>query len=152
MPSSKGSPAEGNLGDLFLRTSRVVRHRWIHALAPWEVSPHQARALRLIGDLEPVRPGVLADHLRIAARSVTDVADSLEERGYVSRGPDPDDRRATVLRLTPSGRKVRTAIDDSRREEAEDYFARLSERDRAALARILRRLDEDPGQPGPRGG
>lgn len=135
------------LGDLFLRTSRQVRQRWAASLTRWDLAPHQGRALRLVADLEPVRPGILAEHLRIAPRSVTDVVDALEQRGIIERRPDPLDRRATVLQLTAAGREIREAIDASRREEADDFFGRLSERDQAALRRILTRLAVDDSAP-----
>ena len=36
-----------------------------------------------------MRPSVLAERLRIAPRSATEVVDALEARGLVERGPDP---------------------------------------------------------------
>ncbi len=131
------------LGDLFLLTSRQVRHRWAASLTPWDLAPHQGRALRLVADLGPVRPGVLAEHLRIAPRSVTDVVDALEQRGLVERRPDPGDRRATVLRLTAAGRKVRAAIDASRRETVDDFFGWLSGPDQVTLRHLLVQLTTD---------
>lgn len=146
MPPAEPEPVVP-LGDLFLRTSRQVRQRWAASLTPWDLAPHQGRALRLVAELEPVRPGVLAEHLRIAPRSVTDVVDALEQRGFLERRPDPGDRRATVLHLTPAGREVRRAIDVSRREEADDFFGRLSVRDQTTLRRILLRLAAEPPTP-----
>jgi DNA-binding MarR family transcriptional regulator len=147
MPPTETDPVVP-LGDLFLRTSRQVRQRWAASLTPWDLAPHQGRALRLVAELEPVRPGVLAEHLRIAPRSVTDVVDALEERGFLERRPDPGDRRATVLHLTRAGREVREAIEASRREEADDFFGRLPDRDQAALRRILERLATEPAATG----
>jgi DNA-binding MarR family transcriptional regulator len=74
---------------------------------------------------------------------VTDVVDSLEERGLVARAPDPSDRRATIVSLTARGRRVLDELDAARRADHESYFADLSERDREALARILGRLVDD---------
>lgn len=137
------TPEPVSLEDLFLESSRRIRRRWMRALAPWEVAPQQARALRLVGELQPVRPGVLAEQLRIAPRSVTDVVDALEKRGHLVREPDPADRRAVVLSLTREGAAVERAIAKARREATADHFARLSATDRAALTRILRRLATD---------
>ena len=66
-----------------------------------------------------MRPSVLADHLRIAPRSATEVVDALEERGWVQRSPDPTDRRATTSTLTGAGRELVAAIDDVRRRASE---------------------------------
>ena len=141
MPSPERR-TDPTLGDLFLGAARAVRRRWTAALAPWDLPPPQARALRVVGEPQPVRPGVLAERLHIAPRSVTDVVDALDERGLLTREPDPDDRRATVLRLTADGEHVRRAIESTRRDAQEDYFATLSDDDRATLWRILHELEE----------
>lgn len=123
-----------------MQVARGLRRRFAATLEPWGVTPHESRALRVIGEHEPTRLGVVAQHLRIAPRSVTDVVDSLEARGFVAREPDPSDRRATRVALTAQGREVLDELDTARRADHESYFADLSERDRAALTRILRRL------------
>ncbi|WP_106297914.1 MarR family winged helix-turn-helix transcriptional regulator [Knoellia remsis] len=123
-----------------MEVARTLRRRSAAMLEPWGITPHESRALRVIGTHEPTRLGVVAQHLRIAPRSVTDVVDSLESRELVTREPDPEDRRATRVRLTAQGRSLLTDLDRERRADQEAYFAGLSDRDRAALTRILRRL------------
>lgn len=77
------------------------------------------RALCAVARHERLRPAELARHLRVAPRSVTDVP------------------------LTDAGRHLVAETDSARRADAEASFARLSERDRAALRRILTMLDQD---------
>ena len=134
---------EADLGDLVMRVARGLRQRGAAVTAPWDLAPHQARALRVVARHGQVRPGRIAAHLRVAPRSVTDVIDALEERGLVERAPDPDDRRATVVTLTAPGRRLVDEIDEARRTDAHSFFSQLSERDRATLRRILATLDED---------
>ena len=139
-----GEPAaDPDLGDLVMRVARSLRRRGAEAMAPWDLAPHQVRALRVVGHHEGIRPGELAAHLRVAPRSVTDVVDALEERGLLERHQDPADRRATVLALTASGQRLVDETGAARRADADAYFARLSERDRATLRRILTHLDDD---------
>jgi DNA-binding MarR family transcriptional regulator len=126
------------LGELVMRAARTQRRRWGEVLAPWALSPHQARALRVVVTREGARLGDLADALRIAPRSATEVADALQERGLVERSPDPTDRRAVLLRATAEGRRVQAEVDAARRADTRDLFARLSAADRAELARLLR--------------
>jgi DNA-binding MarR family transcriptional regulator len=130
------------LGDLVMRVARVQRRRWREALAPWDLSPHQARALRVVCAHDGVRLSELAEALRIAPRSATEVADGLQERGLVERAADPADRRAVVLRPTDAGRRVQQEVDDARAADSHDLFARLSAADRDELARILRSLSD----------
>ena len=95
-----GDEPTGELGELLMRVARAQRRRWREALAPWDLSPHQARALRVISEHDGVRLSDLAEALHIAPRSATEVADGLQQRGLVERTPDPGDRRAVLLRLT----------------------------------------------------
>ncbi|EWT02369.1 MarR family transcriptional regulator [Intrasporangium oryzae NRRL B-24470] len=139
-PDDAGAP----LDELLLGAARALRRRWSTGLDPLDLSPHDARALRVIGHHGPTRLGVVAEHLRIAPRSATDVVDRLERRGLVERAPDPGDRRATTVRLTSAGETVLGEVDAARRVGAEEFFGRLSDRERRTLATVLARLD--PGR------
>jgi DNA-binding MarR family transcriptional regulator len=130
------------LGDLLMRAARTLRRRFGAVLAPWDLSPHQARALRVVGSGDGVRLSELAEALRIAPRSATEVADGLQERGLVERAADPTDRRAVVLTVTEAGRQVQREVDDARAADAQELFGRLPAGDRAELARILRALTD----------
>jgi DNA-binding MarR family transcriptional regulator len=128
------------LGELLVRVTRGQRRRWREALAPWDLSPHHVRALRVVTDRSGTRLSELAEALHIAPRSATEVADALQARGLVERTPDPTDRRAVVLAPTEEGRRVQAEIAAARAADNRDLFARLDADDRATLARILRTL------------
>jgi len=129
--------ATGELGELLVRVARNQRRRWRDALAPWDLSPHQARALRVVVERDGVRLSDLAESLHIAPRSATEVADGLQARGLVERTPDPGDRRAVILRPTAEGRRVRAEVGRARAADNEALLSRLSTEDRATLARLL---------------
>jgi DNA-binding MarR family transcriptional regulator len=131
------------LGELLVRVTRGQRRRWREALAPWDLSPHHVRALRVVTDRSGTRLSELAEALHIAPRSATEVADALQARGLVERTPDPTDRRAVVLTPTEEGRRVQAEIAAARAADNRDLFARLDADDRATLARILRTLAEE---------
>ena len=153
------SPREDRLGDLLHRAVRTMRHAWADSTSSWDLSPHQARALDVIAGRpgHPGHPGhpwsgpgprlsAIAERLRIAPRSATEVVDGLEERGLVERLPDPEDRRATCVRLTESGRRVQEEMRAARTTTDESWFGRLDADERAELATLLRKLvavDED---------
>jgi DNA-binding MarR family transcriptional regulator len=132
----------GQLAELLMRAARVQRGRWREVLAPWDLTPSQARALRVVVAQDGTRVSDLAEALHIAPRSATEVADGLESRGLVERTPDPRDRRAVLLRPTPAGRTLRAEVEAARAAGARDLFARLAPDDRAELARLLRALVE----------
>ncbi len=95
--------------------------------------------------LEPdgARPGVLAAELGVSQQSIGELVDELERRGYVDRRPDPTDRRARLVTLTPKGsRAVREAYAIIDAMEA-DYAERAGTDDyRAARATISRLIDQ----------
>jgi DNA-binding MarR family transcriptional regulator len=136
----RDSDGEETLSEAFWSVARQLRHTSQETLAPWDITPSQFRALRVLMRRGVMRLSELSEHLHIAARSTTEVVDALETRGLVERRPDPDDRRATLAVLTEHGTSVLDAIRAARGTEAERFFDKLSATDRANLARILRKL------------
>ncbi|MBN1094395.1 MarR family transcriptional regulator [Blastococcus sp. TML/M2B] len=132
--------AEDATGELLLQVARAQRRRWREALAPWDLSPHQARALGVVVERGGVRPSDLAEALHIAPRSATEVADGLQERGLVERTRDPGDRRAVVLRPTDEGRRIRAEVARARAADTEALLSRLTPDERATLTRLLTAL------------
>lgn len=124
--------------DLLMMAARSMRRSFGEVMAEYDVTPSQARALHVVAELEPVRLSVLAERLRIAPRSATEVVDALEERSLVSRQPDPADRRATSVVPTEAGAALRAKLDEARRTATEQRLSVLSDADRAELDRILR--------------
>ena len=140
---TRETPAE-DLGDAFGAVARRLRSASMASLSAWDVTPSQMRAVRVLTAHDGgVRSSELAQLLRIAPRSATEVVDALEAKGLVQRSPDPTDRRATLVSLTPRGVELTDEVRRARGLESERLFERLTKTDRAHLARILRQLQSD---------
>jgi DNA-binding MarR family transcriptional regulator len=137
--SEPAAPAE-SLAEAFRAVARQLRHQTQTALAPWDLTPAQARALGVLVRHGSLRLGALSEHLRIAPRSATEVVDALAVAGLVERHPDPADRRAVLVAPTGRGAEVAAGIRADRTAEADGFFARLDDADRETLARILEKL------------
>lgn len=63
---------------------------------------------RVFENLDPggTRLTELASRARMTHQSMGELVASLEQRGYLERCPDPTDRRARLVGLTPRGREV----------------------------------------------
>jgi DNA-binding MarR family transcriptional regulator len=48
----------------------------------------------------------LAERAQMTKQGMAELVRHLEDHGYVTREPDPDDRRAKLVLLTPAGREV----------------------------------------------
>ena len=131
---------DDTLADTFRSVGRRLRETSQQTLAPWDISPSHFRALRVLDHSGDMRLSDLSERLHIAPRSATEIVDALESRGLAERRTDPADRRATLVGLTGHGTDILGAIRAARGNEAERFFGRLSQADRAHLARILRKL------------
>jgi DNA-binding MarR family transcriptional regulator len=132
--------ADESLSDAFWAVARQLRETSQETLAPWDITPAQFRALRVLRRHGVLRLSELSDRLKIAARSATEVIDALEARDLAGRRPDPDDRRATLVELTEHGTQVLHGIREASGSESDRVFDRLTPADQDALAAILRKL------------
>ena len=139
--SGPANPAgDESLADAFGAVARQLRDKSAETLAPWDISPAYLRALRTLSRHGTMRLSELSDHLQIAPRTATEVADALQARDLVQRRADPGDRRATLVEVTEHGASVLAEIRAARGTEAGRIFGRLSPADRAELARILSKI------------
>jgi DNA-binding MarR family transcriptional regulator len=92
------------------------------------------------------RDGVrLTDLAELAGHSkqaVGEFADDLEALGYVERVPDPADRRAKIIRLTPRGMKAKEAALEIFAAIEREWAEKIGEKRVAALRDALERLYE----------
>ncbi len=113
------------------------------------LTPGQARLLRQLHRADgPLRAVDLAAALDVAPRSVTSKVDQAEADGYVRRLPDPTDRRARLVELTPAGREALHHQWVGRRSGAAARLHRLDAGERAELLRLLGRLTAPAPAPG----
>jgi DNA-binding MarR family transcriptional regulator len=101
-----------------------MRHHSPHP----ELSLGQLAALRSLEIHGPRTPSELAAHEKVQPPSMTKILARLEELGYVTRTPDPDDRRQVMVAVSSRG-SVLLADDRKRRD--------------AWVAQRLRALDAD---------
>ncbi|MEY2418740.1 MAG: hypothetical protein QOG90_1420 [Actinomycetota bacterium] len=118
-----------------LRLSSTRLHRALRRESGVLLSPSQMSALAAIDTHGPIALGALAEHEGVAPPSITKVIAVLEEDGYVTRTPDPNDRRVIFVATTPKGTELvaesrlrKTAWLTSRiRELSADQRQRLSD-------------------------
>ncbi|WP_141387633.1 MarR family winged helix-turn-helix transcriptional regulator [Cellulosimicrobium cellulans] len=142
-PGVVGDPASTDEAGEFLAllhaALRRVRREASERAQPAGTTPGQYRMLRFLARCdEPCRLGAVASALDVAPRSVTSKVDDAEQAGLVRRTPDPHDRRATLVELTPRGREVVAQVGAERSSSAGTLLARLDAAERAELLRLLR--------------
>jgi len=76
----------------------------------------------------------------LTSGSITVAVDRLEAKGLVERRASADDRRARIVHLTSSGRKLITRTFANHAADMEHLAAELTRTERATLIRLLKKI------------
>jgi len=104
--------------------------------AAGRLTPTKLRALELLAESGPLRISDLAAGMAVDETTATRLADRLETMGAASRERADDDRRVTVVALTPDGQRLAADAARRRREFVRDVLATLDRDERAELVRL----------------
>jgi DNA-binding MarR family transcriptional regulator len=92
-------------------------------------------------DRSPVRTqAALAEAIGADKTRIIPTLDELQERGYIERRPDPDDRRVRLLEITPAGREVKNAVQADIQHSEEHWLDELTVEERRVFLRALEKL------------
>lgn len=103
-----------------------------------------ATDLRCVNALEagPLPAGEIGARLALTSGSVTALVDRLAAGGYVARAPDPEDRRRSLVGLTPRFRAEADRTYSRLGAAIAERFADADARERETAARVLAILAE----------
>lgn len=157
MPLSSATTTADGLLAVVVGLRRVWRRR-LRAQLPGE--PLRGAEVELLHLVE-AEPGIgvaaAAKALRLAGNSVSTLVNQLVDAGYLRREPDPTDRRACRLVVTPAATERLARWRSARSELVGTALARLTTRERQsvqdalpALHRLLEELEHaEPGSTAP---
>ncbi|HWV35390.1 MAG TPA: MarR family winged helix-turn-helix transcriptional regulator [Thermomicrobiales bacterium] len=80
--------------------------------------------------------------LGVTPRTLTTMVDALEKQGFLTRVPDPEDRRAIQLELTEEGSSLVPVLAQAVESASEVIVSPLGPVERETLMRLLTRLIE----------
>ncbi|WP_327167310.1 MarR family winged helix-turn-helix transcriptional regulator [Streptomyces subrutilus] len=145
-PSSGPGPGDliaDALGILLRRGTRVDLHRALTAGMGEAVDELTYPVLSGLARSGPRSAADLAPEIGLDRSGVTRRASRLEEAGLVRRAPDPADRRATLLALTPDGERAVAELRARLSAHIETSLASWAPGEAAAFAHHLRRFVAD---------
>jgi DNA-binding MarR family transcriptional regulator len=132
--------------EVLSRVTRLARHldrarRTAFAergLETWEFDV--LSALRRAGTPYQLSPGQLLTQTLVTSGTMTNRIDRLAAKGLVVRGPDPNDRRGVLVRLTDSGRELADSALTGLLKNERELLAALPEERLEILGTLLREL------------
>jgi DNA-binding MarR family transcriptional regulator len=108
MPFEDSAPSfvDGYLAALLAMSSALISSEFHHIVKDHGFSVTEWRILATLTDSDGVSVGRLADIALSKQPTVTRLVDRMSARGLVCKATHPNDRRKTVIRITPQGRDI----------------------------------------------
>jgi DNA-binding MarR family transcriptional regulator len=113
-----------------------------HGVRKW----HYA-VLATLAEFGPAAQADIGRRLGVDRSDMVALLNDLQAEGYISRAPDPTDRRRNSVVLTPAGRTVLDRFDRLVIEADDTLLRSLSPGERDHLATLLERILHDHGTP-----
>lgn len=134
---------EEGLGFLLSNVSRLMRQAFQQRLYGSSLTLAQARALIYVSRHEGVRQVELAEFLEVRPITLARLLDQLAEAGFVERRPDPSDRRAYQIYLTPDASPQLAAIKKVAAAIRADALRGLGKQEAATLLSALAKMQNN---------
>jgi DNA-binding MarR family transcriptional regulator len=149
LPASQRLRADEQLGDVleFMRRLWAVDHGLESTSKYMElrhgVTGPQRMALRLLGCYPDISARELAELMHLHPSTLTGILRRLEERGYIVREVDENDRRRAVLGLTARGRQLDYVQPGTVEAAVHRVLARIGQKPLATAAAVLSLLAQE---------
>lgn len=128
------------LVDTIFLLGRTMRSAIAHSET--EVLPNAlVGVLILLARAGECRPSELAADMCVSQSSLSRQVRELVERGLVERHPDPDDKRAHIVRCTPAGMEVLEAVRERRTERLTAQLTDWDQQQATDAIEVLHRLN-----------
>ncbi len=138
LPPGEPDPVSGaRLRAAILKLNRRLRTIEVGS----SLTPAEFSALATIVRSGEIRPSVLAQAEGLNPTMLSRMLARMTATGVVTRGVDPRDRRAVVLRPTPEGRRRHQALRDARARLLEAALEQLPADSRQAVLEALPGLE-----------
>lgn len=122
---------------------RTLSRSLEQTLSPFGVTPGEWNALNQLDRLGPLSQKQLADALQKEQATITRSVDRMVRKGLVERNPDPNDRRANIVSLTPGARDLLTQIEPAAVSAAQATVVGIDDDELAAFFATLARIKEN---------
>jgi DNA-binding MarR family transcriptional regulator len=126
-----------------IRLASLFQAAYAEAFAPLGLNEGDygvLAALRRAGAPNRLTPSDLARHQMMTSGGMTAAIDRLERKGLVSRLPNPNDRRGSLVQLTDGGRRVVDRAMELQVGAERRLVGGLNATERKTLERLLRKL------------
>lgn len=105
-----------------------------------DLTHEQYFVVRYLKHHGPCPPSELAEQCGVNRSAITAMIDRLDNKGYVRRTKQGDDRRMVYLEITEAGERICEFGEEKIRQLVESYLQELGEEDLESFVRIYERI------------
>lgn len=131
------TPLEREIAINIMDVARMLRTYADQRARQFGISRAQWVVLMRLDRSEGLKQSELADILDLQPISLTRLLDRLADNGLIERRPDPNDRRANRLYLTPAARPLLVQLGDLGQEVMSEVLGGIDAQTRERLLRDL---------------
>jgi len=135
-----GQPLDDHVGVALRRAYQHAVANLTARIARFDLSPLEFSVLVRLHDIGSWTQNSLGRSIFMEPANIAALVRRLAERGLVTREPDPDDRRAMRVSITPSGIELLAAARTEADAANTHTLSVLEPAERAELMALLRRL------------
>jgi DNA-binding MarR family transcriptional regulator len=135
------------MGFLVADVGRLMRRAFEARGGHLGLTQAQWRALSRLSRQEGINQTTLADLLEIQPITLTRLLDRMEAHGWIERRPDPSDRRAVRLHLTPRAQPLLAELQEVGNEIVDIALRGIEPAERRALVEALERMKTNLAEP-----
>ncbi|MFZ5944623.1 MAG: MarR family winged helix-turn-helix transcriptional regulator [Bacillota bacterium] len=126
---------------LLTRAQQGVFQFFKSKLSEYDVTPVQYGILSCLWQEDGQTPKQIAATLSLDGSTITGIIDRMENKELVQRTPDPNDRRALRVILTPKGQCLQEPIQKIIDQANEQVLSNFSSVERQLMKELLERFD-----------
>ena len=137
------APSEKRVGYLLADVSRLLRRDFDRRVRDLEITQAQWRAIAQLVRDEGINQVTLAERLEMRPITIARLIDRMQAAGWVKRTTDANDRRASLLFLTPKAKPILDELEVHAEEAVETLLAGIPRSARKSLIETLERMKEN---------
>src|SRR5881227_96944 len=122
---------------LMIKLGRITMHRFTEALEPFGIRPRHVAALIELRDRGELTQQSLCGQLHLDPTNLVAILNELEQRGYVTRRRDPEDRRRHLVEVSKKGIAVIEKVSEAMDGVEADLLGGLEPADRRRVEGLL---------------
>lgn len=124
------------LAKAYQRAHGILKDR----LRPYGLTNVQFLILGTLGEEDGLSAGEIGQRLVLDSATLSGTLDRMSDNGWITKEPDPHDRRVVRVFLAPKARELNESLRKERVEGNQEVLKNLSLEETVLLKRILRDL------------